>query len=161
MPNLRIHPPHHPRRSTKGLTLVEATVALAIAGIATMGLVSSLLASSNLQQQTQEFGLAHRTIRQVHEQIRNGDLETRFDEYRAAPVFFNGPLQVEVTFPEEVLTDVLGAAVPNTWRFRDLDADGDVDLDPASTEETCLLPVRVTVTWGEAQLTSSFLVTEK
>ncbi len=161
MRKLRTDPPLHPKRSLRGLTLVEATVALAIAGIATMGLVSSLLAASKLQQKTQEFGLAHRTIRQVHEQIRNGDLDARFNEFLAAPVFFNGPLRVEVSFPEEILTDVLGTAVPNTWRYRDTDADGDVDLDLTAGDAASLLPVRVTVTWDQAVMSSSFLVTEK
>ena len=161
MRKLRTDPPLRPKRSIRGLTMVEATVALAIAGIATMGLVSSLLASSKLQQKTQEFGLAHRTIRQVHEQIRNGDLDERFNEFLAAPVFFNGPLRVEVSFPEEVLTDVLGTAVPTTWRFRDTDMDGDVDLDLVAGDAASLLPVRVTVTWDQAVMSSSFLVTEK
>lgn len=149
------------RSKAAGFTLVEVLVSLVIAVIAVMGLVASVTAGSQLQQQTRAYGQAQRAVQQVHESLRDGNLDGVVAAYQAAPTFQVGAVTVTVQFPEEVLVDVLGGPVPVGWRFRDLDADGEVDLDPAVTFSASLLPVRVLSTWSGGQARSSFLVTER
>lgn len=144
-----------------GFTLVELCIALTIAVISTFGLIGSMLSGSKLQQQTQEYGRANRAIQQVHESLRNGDLDERIQELKNDPEFEVGTILVEVSFPEQNLIDLLGTPVPADWRYRDLDNDGDVELVPGVADGASLVPVEILTSWTGGELTSSFMVTEK
>lgn len=175
-----------PRRSSQsGFGLIEALIALSVATVSILAMLWSNGAAARLQQQTAEYGAASLTIARVHETLRSGTLDERFAEYELAPDFADGSLQVEVRFPEQAVLDYLadsgfaelngvgegggsaggrgpvGGAVLAGWRYRDLDGDGDVELDPAATEARSLLPVRVTVRWSSGEMRSTFLVTER
>ncbi|MFT5198414.1 MAG: prepilin-type N-terminal cleavage/methylation domain-containing protein [Planctomycetota bacterium] len=149
------------RKQQAGFTLVELCIALTIAVISTLGLMGSMLSGSKLQQQTQEYGRANRAIQQVHETLRNGDLDDRIAEYKADPVFALGPITVAVSFPAQNLIDLLGTPIPVDWRYQDTDNDGDVDLVAGVADGPSLVPVEVLTTWTGGQMSSSFMVTEK
>lgn len=144
-----------------GFSLVEVMMALVVSALGVMGLLGSMTAGAELQQDTQEYGQASRAARQVRENMRNGELDTRVAEYKNNGTFEVGPITVEVRFPEQVLVDMLGGPIPAGWRYRDLDGDGEVELDPAPTAEASLVPVSVVTSWNSGQMTTSFLVTER
>lgn len=148
------------RRARAGFSLVEAMTALVAATIGALGLLASTTAGSKLQTQTEQYGRAARAIARVHETLRNGDLDARVAELRAAPSFELGEIALEVTFPEALLTNTLATPVPATWRYRDLDGDGQVELDAAATAESSLVPVAVTASWESGSMRSTFVVTE-
>jgi hypothetical protein len=148
-------------RNKRGSSLVEVCIALTIAVISIFGVMGSLISGSQLQQQTQEYGRANRAIQQIHETLRNGDLDARVAEYKADADFDLGPISVQVRFPEQVLIDLLGGPVPVGWRYRDVDNDGEVDLDLGSTARASLVPVLVRTNWVGGELNSNFMVTQK
>jgi prepilin-type N-terminal cleavage/methylation domain-containing protein len=156
----------HRRRSARpkaarGFTLVEVLVALTVSVIALLGLTSAMTAGSKLQIRTEEYALASRAIRQVHERLHSGSIDARVAELLADPVYRVGPLTVAVEFPEQLLVDAIGGPVPAGWRYRDADGDGQVELDPLATALTSLVPASVTVTWAKGEMRSTFLATEK
>ena len=136
-------------------------MAVTVFVIAFLGLASAMTAGSQLQIRTEEYALASRAVRQVHERLHGGDIDTHVADYKANPIFDFGPLTVEVEFPEQVLIDAIGGPVSTDWRYRDLDADGQVDLDTLSTSQASLVPVSVTVTWANGEMRSTFLATQK
>lgn len=146
---------------TNGFTMVEVVVAMTVAAIALMAFTSTMAAGSRLQIQTQRYALASSAIRQAHERLHSGDIDARVAEYMADPVFAFGPHTVSVEFPEQVLIDLIGGPVPVGWRYRDIDADGQVDLNPLAPSRASLVPVSVTVTWANGEMNSNFLVTER
>jgi len=148
-------------RASGGFTLLEVIVAVTIFVIAFLGLASAMTAGSQLQIRTEEYALASRAVRQVHERLHGGDIDGQVAAFKATPVFDFGPLTVEVEFPEQVLIDAIGGPVSADWRYRDLDADGQVDLDTLSTSQASLVPVSVTVTWANGEMRSTFLATQK
>jgi hypothetical protein len=132
--------------------------------ILTVGLVGAAMMGvrcGQLQRNTQDLTQAHNAARDVVERLRNGDLAQRFTERLATPDFDVGDLSVQVRFPVAVLTQSLGGPPPATARFRDMDADGEVDLDGASTDPGSLLPVQVTVRRAGLQFRLVSMVTER
>lgn len=150
-----------PRSSCRGSLLVEVLIGLTVATVGLLGLTSAMTAGARLQQRTADYGLASRTLREVHDRLHAGNLDLRYAEYRATPTFEVDRVQVQVSFPEQLLVDTIGGPVPATWRYRDTDADGQVDLDTTAASRASLLPVTVVLTWSGGSMTSSFLVTER
>jgi hypothetical protein len=150
-----------PCSSQRGSMVVEVMIALTVATLGLLGLTTAMTAGARLQQRTADYGLASRTLRAVHERMITGDCDQRFAEYQATPTFEVDRVQVEVSFPEQLLIDTIGGPVPATWRYRDTDGDGQVDLDTSATERASLLPVSVVLTWHGGEMRSSFLVTER
>jgi hypothetical protein len=107
------------------------------------------------------YSRASRLVSGVHERVHSGDIDARHQGYVAAPMFEDDGMTVEVSFPEQLLIDAVGGAVPAAWRYRDLDADGQVELNPASTSLASLLPVSVIVRWTGGVMRANFLVTER
>jgi hypothetical protein len=173
------------RTARSGFGLIEALIGLSVATVSVLAMLWSTSVGARLQQQTAEYSTASLAITRVYEVLRNGPLADRFTEYEVAPEFADGSLQVEVRFPEQAVLDFLASSgfsgwteetqpgggggplvavtdgIPTGWRYRDLDGDGDVELNPAATSTRSLLPVRVTVRWSSGQLRSTFLVTER
>lgn len=144
-----------------GFTLVEICISLAILTVSVLGLSAAMKAGSDLQIRTEEYARANRAIIQVHERMHSGNIDNQFESFLAEPVYSAGSLTVEVSFPELLLTDSIGGPVPVEWRYKDVDADGQVDLNPAATSLASLVPVSVVVTWARGEMRSSFLATEK
>lgn len=149
------------RPSRRGSMVVEVMIALTVATVGLLGLTTAMTTGARLQQRTADYGLASRTLRAVHERMHTGDLDQRFAEYEAQPTFEVDRVQVTVSFPEQLIVDAIGGPVPATWRYRDTDADGQVELDPAAASRASLLPVTVDLTWAGGEMSSSFLVTER
>ena len=144
-----------------GFTLVEVCVSLTLCTIAVLGLSAAMKAGSDLQIRTEEYARASRAIAEVHERLHSGSIDEQFNSLLAEPVYEVGTLTVSVGFPEQALTDALGVPPSPASRFRDIDGDGQVDLDPASMTLASLVPVSVDVTWSRGRMQSRFLVTEK
>jgi hypothetical protein len=141
--------------------MLEVMISLVVTMVAVLSLMTSVVANNDLQNRSRESSLAAREITALHEEFRNGDLDALFQQYTAAPTFQTGALSVAVNFPEAVLVEQLGGAPPAGWRYRDVDADGQLDLDPAATATSSLLAVTVSVTWPDGNQVASFLVTER
>lgn len=150
----------HTRTSSSGFTLIEVMIAMTVVTIASTGLLGAIGTGANLQQQNQAYSEAQRATRQIHEGFRNGDVATQVQGFLENPEFNSGDVRVEVRFPTQPLVDVLGEAIPDDWRYRDADNDGDVELNVASTARALLLPVEVTVRWSGGEMTTSFLILE-
>lgn len=148
-------------RPTAGYTVVEVLVGLTVATLALLGLTGAMTAGSKLQVQTADYALANRALRFVHERMHTGSLDQRFAEFEAEPSFEIDRVQVEVSFPEQVLVDAIGGPVPADWRYRDGDGDGHVELNVASAARASLVPVSVTLVWNGGEMRSSFMVTER
>lgn len=149
-----------PPTSQAGLTLVEVLMGLVLLVVGIGSVMVASLRCSDLRETTAEHGRARHACRDVIEQLR-ADLLTTFQARKAQPTSTVGDLQVTVTFPVAVLVQALGGGVPATARFRDLDSDGEVDLDGTSTEVTSLLPVRVAVQHGPLRMTTTALVADR
>lgn len=147
--------------ASRGFTVVEICVALTLCTIAVLGLSAAMKAGSDLQVRTEEYSQANRAISTVHERMNSGDVDLQYDAFRANPVYPYGQVTVEVSFPEELLLEVIGGPVPGTWRYRDLDGDGEVERDASSPSLTSLVPVSVLATWSKGEMRSRFVVTEK
>lgn len=144
-----------------GAALLDAMIAVTMLIVGILSASMSGLRSSELQQTTAAYIQAHDTVRDVLEQVRSGDLIAQYQAFAAAPDFTVGAQQVSVRFPESLLWETFGGVPPTTVRFRDLNADGEVDLDTASTERASLLPVQVTVRRGNLQVRLETLLTER
>jgi len=153
--------PRGSRSSRSGMTLIELMIAVAILIIAILNSIAAAVSCSALRSATADYVKAHNASRAVLETIRNGNLTTEFQNYVAAPNFVVDGQNVSVTFPVALLTPVYGGPPPATARFRDLNGDGQVDLNAASVELASLLPVRITVTHGNLRFSIDSLVTEK
>lgn len=149
------------RRARAGFSLIESSIAICVLTVGLMAAGMTAVTNADLQQATAEHLAASNAARNVFERLRSGDLTQRYQEFAAAPDFAVGPLQVQVRFPEDLLVQVLGAAPGATATFRDLDGDGEVELDLAATEPASLLPVRVTVTGNGSTFPFEGLVTQK
>jgi hypothetical protein len=141
--------------------VVEVLIALTVATMALLGLTSAMTAGSKLQQRTADYALASRTMREIHERLHTGNLDQRFVEFEATPTFDVERVTVTVSFPEQLLVDAIGGPVPAGWRYRDVDADGEVEQNVAAPSRASLLPVEVVLTWTGGEMRSSFLVTER
>jgi type II secretory pathway pseudopilin PulG len=154
--------PHPKLKSSQAaFSLLEAMISLVVVIVALMSMASSVVASNNLQNRSRESSMAARQVSAIHEIFRNGSLDATFAFFKDNPISTEESLVIQVEFPEEIVADQLGTAIPVGWRFRDLDADGIVELDPAATETVSLLPIRVTVTWPDGNQVANFLVTER
>jgi type II secretory pathway pseudopilin PulG len=147
-------------RGDSGFTLVETLLACVVLAVGIGSVTSAALRCTALQRDTEDHQRAHDACRTVLEQVR-GDLVEQFHRYRAAPTFPANDLQVRVSFPAALLEQALGQPVPATARFRDLDGDGQVELDAAAADFVSPLPVQVTVTRGTFAMTMSTLVLER
>lgn len=143
-----------------GMTMVEILVALSILAVGLLSAATVAVQCGDLQRSTNDYIKAQNTSRDVLERIRNGDLVAQFQAFRAAPTFVQEGQQVEVSFPEELLVEILGGAVPATARFRDANGDGEVDLNAAATEAASLLPIRITVREGTLAFRMESVLTE-
>jgi Tfp pilus assembly protein PilV len=141
--------------------MIEVAAAVLILAVGLLGASMSGVRCAELQRSTQDYVQAHHAAREVVERLRNGDLAARFQELAATPDFDSGALRVEVRFPAALLVDSLGGPPPATARFRDLDADGQVDMDVASTDPQSLLPLQVTVRRAGMELQVATLVSER
>lgn len=150
-----------PREGERGFTLIETLIALVVATISIIGVLVSLGNGVQLQQQTGGYEAANRAIAEIHATLRSGDLDARVADFQSTPTQTIGGVDVRVSFPEQLLVDVLGTAVPVGWRYRDLTADGEVDLDPAATATVSLVPVSVTAVWAKGSMRTSFFLTER
>ena len=144
-----------------GFSIIELMISVMVLVIGLMCAVTAGVRISKLQSATQEYEQAHNASRDVLEKMRNGDLAAQYEAYAGAPTFDIGDQQVQVTFPAELLDAALGGAVPATARFRDMDADGDVDLDAGSADPGSLLPVRVSVVQEGFRYRMDSLIAEK
>lgn len=150
----------HEHGSCAGVVLMDVMVAAAVLTIGILNALSASIGSSALQQATAEYVQAHNTSRDVLEQLRGGNLVDQFKALAANPFFEVGDQLVTVSFPEEMLLPLFGGPVPATARFRDLDADGQVELDTAATDNASLLPVRIAVTKGNLNFRLETILTE-
>lgn len=150
----------HTRTRSSGFTLIEVMIAMTVVTIASTGLLGAIGTGANLQQQNHAYSEAQRATRQVHESLRSGDLATHVAEFRQNPEFKSGDIRIEVRFPAQPLVDVLGRPIPDDWRYRDADNDGNVELNAASTARALLLPVEVTARWSGGEMKTSFLILE-
>jgi type II secretory pathway pseudopilin PulG len=130
----------------RGFSLVEAMVAFVLLAIGLGGIGVTSVRCSQMQTHTVDYINAHNACRNVIERLQNGSLVTRFQEYKAAPNFAAGDQQIQVQFPAQSAAQSLGGAIPLTARFRDLDGDGELDLNAASADIAGLLAVRIVVT---------------
>ena len=156
-----IRPDRRPCSSRSGFTLIEVCISLALCTVTVLGFAAAVQAGSDLQRRTETYSSASRTVSRIHEHLHGEDIDISYASYRATPIFEEGDMTVEVRFPEQLLVDALGAAPPVGWRYRDLDADGQVDLDPAADSQASLLPVTVLVTWAGGRMHANFLATER
>jgi Tfp pilus assembly protein PilV len=163
------------RETSRGTTIVETTIAVAIFAAAFLGLITALLSSDSLRESSRERTLAYNAARRIIEQMRSGTFSQLFTNYssggtpgstftveRLEPI--SGQSVGTVSFPtvdsalREDVTDTL-------WGMpRDLNGDGTIDSgDHAADYE--LLPVRITVQWqslhGPAKLTVETLIVDK
>jgi prepilin-type N-terminal cleavage/methylation domain-containing protein len=138
--------PLHRRRARRGFSLIEIMISLVLLGIGLGSIVVTNVRCAQMQASTVEYVNAHNACRNVLEQLQNGSLITRFQEFKAAPNFASGDQQVQIQFPAQLATDSLGVVPPATARFRDLDGDGEIDLNAGSTDICGLLPVRIVIT---------------
>lgn len=148
-------------RRRAGASLVEMLVSAAILTVGLLNMAMGAMRCSELQEQTAVYVRAHNRARTVLEGLREGDLAQLHQQYTAAPTFEVDGQEVEVTFPADLLEDAFGGAIPATARYRDLDGDGALDLDPASNELASLLAVRVTVRQDGLTFQLTSLLTEK
>ena len=149
------------RTRRAGFSIIELMISVMVLVIGLMCAVTAGVRISKLQSTTQEFEQAHNSSRDVLEKMRNGDLTAQYEAYADAPTFDIGDQQMQVTFPAELLDAALGGAVPATARFRDMDADGDVEFDAASADPGSLLPVRVSVVQDGFRFRMDSLIAEK
>lgn len=148
-------------RDEGGYTLLEIMVSIVVVVVAALGILMSLTSGVRLQQQTGDYAIANRAIAEVHATLRDGDLDTRIAEFKAAPITTIQNVSVEVRFPQQQLVDMLGTSIPAGWRYRDLNSDGDVDLDPSATLGRSLVPVTITARWGSSAMDTRFFLTEQ
>ena len=140
--------PRRARGARAGISLVETLVALVLLVIGLGNVAVTGVRCAALQRSTGDYVQAHNACRNVIEQLQNGSLVTQFQNYSAQPSFAVGDLQVQVLFPEQVLSQALGGPIPASSRFRDMNGDGQLDLNAASTDLAGLLAVRILVTRG-------------
>lgn len=140
--------PHYVRRGGRraGFTLLEAIIAGSVLTVGVLHVSLAGVRTSRLQQATASYIRAHDAARGVLENLRDGDLVTQFQAYSAAPEFDVRDQHVQVRFPAQLLDAAFGGTTPSTARFRDNDADGEVEWNAASPDPAGLLPVRITVT---------------
>jgi prepilin-type N-terminal cleavage/methylation domain-containing protein len=146
------------RLRTAGFTLVEVAVALTVVAVASTGLVSAIGAGARLHSATESYGAAERASRQIHEQFRAGDLVAEFASFSLEPQVQIGDVTVEVRFPASAVEAALGQPAPKQWRFTDLDGDGQLDFNAASTATGSILPVEVTALWSGGELATTTIV---
>jgi hypothetical protein len=146
--------------SQSGISLIDTLLACVVLAVGIGSVTSTASRCTALQQETDDYERAHDESRNVFERLR-GDLVNRFQAYKAAPRYQARDLQVQLSFPAALLQQALGQPVPATARYRDLDGDGQVDLNPAGTDFVSPLPVQVTVTRGSFHLTMSAVLVER
>jgi hypothetical protein len=147
-------------RARRGALLIEVLLAATILVFGICSAMHATLRGSELQRSTHDYTRAMDTTRDVLERLRAGALDEQFAAFQAEPEFEVGGQQVAVSFPEALLLAAQGGVVPSTARFRDMDGDGLVELDPASTATASLLPVRVVVRQGNLRFRTESLLTE-
>lgn len=148
------------RDSCAGAVLLDILLAAIVLTVGILNVVLTATKCSDLQQATAAYIQAHNTSRGILEQIRNGDLATQLRTFSEKGSFSVRGQQVAVHFPADMLEDVHGGAIARTARFRDLDADGEVEFDETSTDNAGLLPVRVIVTQGSSCFRLESLLTK-
>lgn len=144
-----------------GLAMLDVLMAIAVLTVGILGTAMSTVRSSELRQATRDYKEAHNIARDTLEQLRDGDLRARFAAFAATPDFTVRAHQVSVRFPEALLLPVYGGSVPTTARFRDLDTDGEVELDNTSAAAGSLLPVRITVRRNSLRFELESLITDR
>ena len=148
------------RRLRAGFTLVETALSVTILTIGMGSAVMTIVRCSDLQEQTRRYTQAHNVCRDVLERLRGADVITSFQQLIANPTFTQDGMQVTVDFPEQILVDTLGN-LPNSLLLRDINADGQVDINAAGTDPVALLPVRLQVSWPGGNMTLDSLVTQR
>jgi type II secretory pathway pseudopilin PulG len=154
---------------TKGLTLVELTVAITVMVIALCGTASTVVTTNALNRQSHESAVARKAAESAVEALRNTNFATVFARYNSATSDDPGGAGTAPgsTFAVEGLTPVAGApgGVPGQIFFPSAgpalrenavdatlgmprDLTGDILIDAADhAADYRVLPVRVRVSW--------------
>lgn len=174
-----------PRRA-RGVTLVELVVAMAVLSVALMGLMSTILSSSTLQQNTREKAVAYNHARRLLEEMRSVDFREVYARYNSTtgdnpaggaspgsvftvagliPPHSGNPVG-EIIFPESgpgILSETVNN--PSMGMPKDLNRDGDaLDTDVSATYK--ILPVKIVIRWrsvggADTQIEVDSFITEK
>jgi type II secretory pathway pseudopilin PulG len=136
------------RARSRGFALVEVMVSAAILIVGTLGLLSTIVASSKLEQSTAKFAVRARLVNQAIERLRNGSLVTRTQELVNQPKVVQDGQTATVQFPTTTLTRDLPTYSCATSPFLDVNLDGYLDVVAANAASPGLLPVRITVGTG-------------
>jgi hypothetical protein len=141
--------------------VLEVLLALSVLMIGAMSAAMTTARCVQLERSTAEYVSAMNVCRDVVESLRRDALDDRFTELKGTPIFQVDDQEVEVRFPEALVVESLGQKPSDIMRYRDVDGDGEVDLNPAATASVGLLPVRVTVTQNLVEFTVETLVVQR
>jgi Tfp pilus assembly protein PilV len=159
---------HIDQNAQAGLVLVEAMSSMVVVALSMLGLSLVIINCQSLDATVREELAAHNAGRAALESLRNSDLSARFTEEITKTQTVNTTARpvAEFEFPALMLdTSVDGATSTSTLQYKDIDADGRVDLVPGVAARAALLPVEVKVRWvGRGRMrttTLRTLVTQK
>ncbi len=155
------------RRHEAGFSLVEISCSLTLLVVSVLGTVATFSRARDLERSTsREERLHHRALAEI-EQLRGGDLETTVIEMLAERDSQRDdrsygdkldPIALDFEFPDDLLAGVIDKSAYATFRWRDLDGDGRIDLDVTAESTRTLFPLRVTVRQDGSTLTSTTMV---
>lgn len=155
--------PHPVRRARRagGFTMIEVCCSIGVLVIGLLGTVSTFSRCRDLERATLREERLRFAADAAVEEWRSADLDTAVAD--AATGAKRGDPNDEVlttpAFPEELLSEVLDPKSLDTLRYRDLDGDGDVELDGASTASFSLLPLRIRCEYETGEFVLPTLVT--
>jgi len=136
-----------------GFSLVEVMVAVTIVVVGVLGLANSIVASDRLEQSTRRESVRARAVNDALEQLRNGSLVTRAQEFAAHADFTENGQKITVHFPAAVLAHRLpryssttSPFLPSTNVGGDYPKSGDLAIVPANSAAPGILPVELTIT---------------
>lgn len=144
------------RRSRRGVTLLDVTIAATLLAIAITSLMGLIVSSIRLGRVNRESVLANQAARRAIEEMRAVAFEDIFTTYRDAPDFAIRGLQPQTNDVDGMVGQYLFPTVGTALREdvddaglgmpRDLNGDGAVDAADHAGDYR-VLPVRVRVSW--------------